>query len=112
MLSKLLIPGIISGLIAGALLTLVQQFNVVPLILEAETYEVQKTQHSHSSDSDNDSHNQDLKPDQNQESEWTPKDGSERILFTLMTNILLGIGFSLLLISLMTAAKHSGWYGD
>jgi len=103
MIRKLLIPGIISGAIAGLLLTVVQLINVVPLILEAETYEVQSTIQSHANHTHN--HNS----ESNQQQEWAPQDGSERTLFTLMTNILLGIGFSLLLISLMTATKYTGW---
>ncbi len=105
MLRKLLIPGIISGIIAGVLLTLVQQFNVIPLILEAETYELESKQHSHA----NDSQEHNTAKSIIQQTEWTPQDGKERTLFTLMTNVLLGIGFSLLLLSLMTAAKFSGW---
>lgn len=101
MLQKLLISGIISGVFAGALLSMVQQFYVLPLILEAESYEIKTIQHSHSDQTHN--------PDQTQQLEWSPEDGNERSLFTLMTNILLGIGFSLLIITLMTATKHSGW---
>jgi len=103
MVGKLLIPGIISGVIAGALLSLMQQFYVVPLILEAETYETQTSQHSHSNHTH---HEQNSNIEQ---AEWTPEEGNERNLFTLMTNILLGIGFSLLIISLMTATGYSGW---
>jgi len=113
MLRKLLIPGIISGVLAGAVLSLVQLFYVVPLILDAETYEVQSSQHSHAPTSNDDSHQHsdgtsgassvEIAP------EWAPEDGNERSLFTLMTTILLGIGFSLLVISLMTATGHSGW---
>jgi len=102
MLRKLLLPGIISGIIAGALLSLVQQLNVVPLILEAETYEVQTNEHAHVTENQ-DQHATQTLP------EWAPNEGSERTLYTLMTNILLGIGFSLLLISLMTAGNFSGW---
>ncbi len=100
MIQKLLMAGIVSGLIAGALLTLVQHFHVIPLILEAETYEVQANQHPH----DNQAHSHSA-----QQAEWSPHDGNERTLFTLMTNILLGIGFSLLLLALMSATNHSGW---
>lgn len=112
MLRKLLIPGIISGVIAGAVLSLVQLFYVIPLILDAETYEVQSSQHSHAPTSNNESHQH---SDETSTSsveiapEWAPEDGNERSLFTLMTNILLGLGFSLLVISLMTATGHNGW---
>ncbi|MFV2060889.1 MAG: CbtA family protein [Gammaproteobacteria bacterium] len=102
MLRKLLLPGFISGIIAGILLSLMQHYNVIPLILEAETYEVQANQHSHTTATPEHDANQ-------AQPEWAPKDGSERTLFTFMTNILLGIGFSLLLISLMTATHFSGW---
>jgi cobalt transporter subunit CbtA len=103
MLRKLLLPGIIAGIIAGALLSLVQHLNVVPLILEAETYEVQSIQHNHNDE--NHSHID----EQSQQAEWAPENGRERTLFTIITNIILGIGFSLLVISLMTATNHSGW---
>ncbi len=103
MIRKLLMAGIFSGIIAGALLTLVQQFQVIPLILEAETYEVQSNQHSH------DSQVHEHSTENTSPAEWAPNNGNERTLFTLMTNILLGIGFSLLLVALMTATNHSGW---
>lgn len=101
MLRKLLIPGILSGLIAAVLLTIVQQNYVVPLILQAETYETQSSEQSHSNHSHNDT--------QEEQQEWAPENGTERTFFTLMTNTLLGIGFSLLIITLMTATEYSGW---
>lgn len=83
----------LAGLIAGLLLTIVQQFQVIPLIHKAEIYEnaVVSTEvaKSHTHD-DGAEHHHD-------ESAWQPADGAERTFYTALANIGIALGFALLM---------------
>ncbi len=61
---------LISGLIAGLILSLLQHYTVIPLIMEAETFELASQQ---------------------------PDNGFERTSLTVLSNVLAGVGFALLL---------------
>ena len=91
MVSRVLIIAIIAGLIAGITVTGVQLLHVVPLINKAETYEsalpAEAYVHKHTSQVSR-SHDH---------ADWAPKDGLERMLFTLLANVLTAVGFGLLL---------------
>jgi cobalt transporter subunit CbtA len=64
---------------------------VVPLILEAEVFEV--ADHSeHSAD----------------EATWSPEDGLERTAYTVMANLVVGVGFGLLLVGAFVLAETAG----
>ena len=102
MIARILLVAIAAGVIAGAFVTVAQAVKVIPLILEAETYEnaapaptagadKTTTAHSHNTVAKGHSHGS------AEAEEWGPADGFERTAFTLAANILLGIGFSLLL---------------
>ncbi len=71
----------LTSLIAGVMLTLFQQIQVIPAVLEAEGYEP-ATEHSQPA------HDQ---------TEWAPTEGLERNLFTAAANIVTALGFALLL---------------
>lgn len=73
------------GLLAGLLLTAVQQFQIAPLILDAERYE-QVADHHGSSHSGEHSHE-----------DWQPQPDIERGLYTGAANIVMAVGFALLL---------------
>ena len=81
MLHRVLKIALIAGVIAGLCVSILQMAQVVPLILEAEKYE-------------REAENQSLAHE-----EWAPQDGWERTGYTVMTNILIGVGFGLLLCS-------------
>ena len=87
LLGRILLPAVIAGLIAGAYLTGLQHIEVIPLIMEAETYEMQAAS-GHSHDTHDHEHGAES---------WAPNDGLERTAFTLLTNIIAAIGFGLLL---------------
>ncbi len=103
--SKILSAAALASLFAGILLTLVQQVGVIPSILEAEKYENStaadtKTpittpayaEHSHDSQA------------------WAPQDGLERTFFTFAANILIAMGFALLLGAAATlSGKYISW---
>ncbi len=80
--NQIFLSALFAGIIGGLLLAGVQHFTVVPMILEAETYEVTEeaptTGHS-------------------EKEAWAPEDGNERTFFTASSSIIIGIGFALLL---------------
>ena len=88
LLRRILLPAIIAGIVAGALLTGLQHIEVIPLIYEAETYETTAVGgHVHEPDAAN----------TNEHEPWAPDDGLERVGVTLLANIVAAIGFGLLL---------------
>jgi cobalt transporter subunit CbtA len=89
---------LVVGIIAGSLYGLFQQLQINPIIYAAEAYEVGEAEaqpaveaHDHG---DGHSH------DHGHEG-WSPEHGFERIMATLFANILVGVAFSILLISIM-----------
>lgn len=88
---------VIAGFIVGLIVTAVQQFGTVPLILKAEVYE-KAAEHKHEAavpprvtlvhDQADHDHGAEA---------WEPRDGLERNLYTAGANILTAIGFALLL---------------
>jgi cobalt transporter subunit CbtA len=85
-----------TGLIAALFLTLLQSFWVVPLILQAETYENAPTEqvHEHAENAPA-GHVHD-------EEAWSPQDGWQRILSTTGGNLVVAVGFALMLAGLYT----------
>lgn len=98
LLGQIFLPAVVAGLIAGAFLTGLQHIEVIPLIMEAETYEVQADS-GHSHDAHDHEHNAER---------WAPDDGLERTAFTLLTNIIAAIGFGLLLSVAFVALAAKG----
>jgi len=91
MLARTLTVALLAGVLAGALVSAAQMVRVVPLILEAEVYEV--VDHSeHSAD----------------EANRSPEDGVERTAYTVMANLLVGVGFGLLLVGAFVLAETAG----
>jgi cobalt transporter subunit CbtA len=90
-LRAIVFSAVLVGLVVGAVITVVQHFGTVPLILKAEVYErsakaggehiaaVRQAVHEHD------------------EAAWEPANGLERNLFTAAADILTAIGFSMLL---------------
>jgi cobalt transporter subunit CbtA len=79
-----------AGLLAGLFATVAHQVSTVPVILKAEVYEkaAEHTQppHEHAT-SASDEH----------APAWEPENGIERAAYTLLADVLTGIGFALLL---------------
>ena len=85
---------LIVGLLAGIVLTAVQTLQVIPLIVQAESYEqAEQAQH----------------PAATEQEEWGPQDGIERTLFTGLSNVLAAIGFALVLLSFIALQNQGGW---
>ncbi|WP_298875674.1 CbtA family protein [uncultured Bradyrhizobium sp.] len=101
---------VISGFIVGLLVTVVQQFGTVPLILKAEVFEKAAETHQHEApataqpaaaghehaDHDHAAHDHGA-GDHDHSGAWEPRDGFERNAYTAAANVLTAIGFALLL---------------
>jgi cobalt transporter subunit CbtA len=88
MFRRIFFSASMAGLLAGLFLTVLQSFQVIPLILEAETYEVSQAAQYH--------HDPAL-ADPRHEGDWAPQESWQRTLFTALANFLIAVGFALLL---------------
>ena len=100
---------LLAGGSAGLLLTGIQQLQVTPIILAAEKFEtsaapapIQQDTHAHEGAAHSHEHSHDV-------ATWSPADGTERILFTLLSNMLAGVGFALIIVAGMSLRGHAGW---
>ena len=87
-----------TGLLAALLLTLLQSFWVAPLILQAETYEnapaaAEVVPHVHAEGAA--AHTHDAQA-------WEPENGWQRVLSTTGGNLVVAVGFALMLAGLYT----------
>lgn len=85
---KLVAVSLLTGLLAGLLLSIIQHYQTLPLILEAERFETPDPEHMH---------------------DWQPQDGWRRNAFTLLFNGLTGFGFALLIAAAMYWQGSSGY---
>lgn len=95
-----------AGLLAALLLTLLQSLWVTPLIFEAETYESAEpvAEHSHAASAAHEHHHAD--------DAWAPEDGVQRTLFTGLSNLVVAVGFALMLAGLYSLrAPGRIWQG-
>ncbi|KIU52022.1 cobalt transporter [Pseudomonas putida] len=86
-----------TSLLAALLLTLLQSFWVAPLILQAETYEnpAPAAQTHEHADAAGEGHHHDAEA-------WSPEDGWQRVLSTTGGNLVVAVGFALILAALYT----------
>lgn len=96
----------LAGLVAGLVMTGLQTFFTVPLILQAETYENAGGGHDHAAAAENHEHDHDAAggAHEHDADAWMPADGAERTFFTALANIVTGIGFALLLVAVSEIA--------
>lgn len=102
---SLLIAAAVTSLLAGLLLTLVQQAQVIPLIEQAEVLESQQT-HSHAA------HEQEhaAMDEHAHEHVWMPQQGMQRQLFTTLSNVVIALGFTLILAAgVLLAKRQMNW---
>ena len=106
MLKRLVFSSVISGVAVGLLITVLQSLTVIPMILNAETFE---TLQSAPAESQGHAHNHGHGGHHHSSDEWAPEDGFERTLYTAITNILAAIGFALLLATCFMFRKNIDW---
>lgn len=104
----------IAGLFAGLVMTALQTYATVPLILQAETFEgAGVSGHDHGAAERPAAEalaSETAAPDAHGEEAWTPADGFERFAFTALANIVTGIGFALVLVAVSEfAGGIAGW---
>jgi cobalt transporter subunit CbtA len=82
---RVFLAAILAGLAAGIVWSAVQQLRVTPFILAAEVFEHGPNSHDHAGHSASEA------------KAWTPADGLERTVYTLLANLIVGVAFSLAL---------------
>ncbi len=96
MIGRVLFAALLCGIAAGLLMSAVQAWKVTPLIIAAEAFEgAEPAEHSHADTAaqteTGDAHTHD------HGDAWAPEDGFERTAFTVMSNVVAGVAFSMLL---------------
>ena len=91
--NRIFISALFAGVLAGLVLAGLQHFTVIPMILEAETYEIASADDATSAE----------------EEAWAPEDGAERTFYTATNSVIVGIGFGLLLTACYTIRKKVTW---
>ncbi|MDA9437430.1 CbtA family protein [Bradyrhizobium sp. CCBAU 51627] len=113
---SIVFASVISGFIVGLVVTVVQQFGTVPLILKAEVFEKAAATHHHDAPvaaeptaaghdhsgqehaaHDHGDHEHGAGDHEHGAGAWEPRDGFERNAYTAAANVLTAIGFALLL---------------
>lgn len=89
---RIVFASLFVGLIAGVLLSVSQLSFVNPIIFSAESHEVahDHSAHDHSAEA------------------WAPEEGMERTFYTILANVFAGIGFSAVLLALMSQLSIFG----
>lgn len=107
MLRNILLTAVVAGVLAGLAISVVQEFTTTPIILHAEEFEHGAApvgaEHSVAPGAPR-PHHQSGAPDETgsanaDEPAWAPGDGIERTFFTSLGNVILGVGFALLLVA-------------
>jgi len=94
MIRRLLSACLLAGFVAGLVVSLAQAWQTVPLIVAAEGFETagEAVADDHATTAGHD----------HAPAAWAPADGAERWLWTILANILTGIGFAFLLAGAMS----------
>ncbi len=95
LLARLFLASFVSAIVVGSVGTGLQYIRVVPLILESEAFES-------TSDSGSSSNGTTAVDDASGDDEWAPADGAERGFYTWVSNMLVSLSFSLILVAICT----------
>ena len=99
----------LAGLVAGIVMTVLQAYATVPLILQAETFENAEPAHDHAAAAPaattptTTTGTAAPAAHEHDEEAWAPADGAERTAYNALANIVTGIGFALLLVAVSEA---------
>ncbi|MEP7083514.1 MAG: CbtA family protein [Betaproteobacteria bacterium] len=100
MFARIVAAAALAGLLAGLLLSALQQVAIAPLILAAEVREDAARAAGNLPHAD---------PDTDHAHAWTPAGPRQRLAATAAANIAVATGFALLLAALMSLRDASGW---
>lgn len=106
MFRRILLTALIAGTIAGLFAAVLQRVKIVPLIAAAEVYEKAgdaKSAAGHDHHPAAPAAAQAAEP-----AEWEPAAGFERTAYTVIADILAGIGFALILTGIAAVARVGG----
>lgn len=106
---NIVVVAAIAGIVAGIGMAIAQQLVTVPMILKAEVFEEQsaldgsspanaagEAVHDHGAQAGARAHDHHA---HDHGEGWSPADGIERTAFTLLANVVTGVGFALLLVA-------------
>ncbi|MDE0727370.1 MAG: CbtA family protein [Alphaproteobacteria bacterium] len=97
---SILLSALLSGIVAGFALTGLQTLKVYPLIFAAEVFEnAGQSEAGHAHD----------QVDKDADDEWAPADGAERLLYSLLANVLLGVALGLVLAAIFALRGVVDW---
>jgi cobalt transporter subunit CbtA len=108
MIRHFLASALFAGMLAGLAVTGLQQAMTAPLIRQAEQYEqamaarAPTAGHTHVQGVQDHAHGAavaDAGHPHGAEGGWSPPDGAERLFFTVLANVLAGVGFGFLLVA-------------
>ena len=106
MFRRIVFSAVLAGVVAGVLLTGIQQLRVAPIIAEAETYEAAgPAAATHTLDADGSRHEH----GDHTHGTWSPADGLERTFRTGVANVGMAIGFALLLAAAFSLRDDVSW---
>ncbi len=112
---NIVFTAVVAGLLSGLLMTVMQSFSTVPLILQAETYENaggEEAGHSHDAAPAAGTAAPTAADHHHDEEAWAPADGFERFIYTASADVLAAIGFALVAIAIAEAfGGFGGWRG-
>ena len=104
---RIVISALLVGALSGFLLTAVQSWQVVPIIMSAEVFEggpepaaQPATAHTHAGQPA-------AAHDHGTGDAWAPEDGFERTAYTLLANVLTAFGLALVLLTAMVTALRA-----
>lgn len=109
MFKRILTTACYTGALAALLLTLLQSLWITPLILQAEVYENAESVHEQLAAHD---HGAVAHGHEHDAEAWTPEDGWQRTLSTFGGDLVVAIGFALLLSALYNLRTPvKAWHG-
>jgi cobalt transporter subunit CbtA len=124
MLRRVLVTGLTAGLLAGLFAAAIQIAWITPIILEAEIYESAEAPTGAADPASRPGaagasfvisaaerlEGPVAEPLEENEGAWAPEDGIERTLFTVLANVLTGIGYGLILVAAITlSGRRVDW---
>jgi cobalt transporter subunit CbtA len=95
---RIFLTALIAGAIAGLFAAGVQRINIIPLIEQAEVYEAAEAHGGHAGPGPTEA--------------WEPEAGFERAAYTVLADVLAGIGFAFLLTGAIALAGLRGYVVD
>ncbi|ARH18784.1 CbtA family protein [Pseudomonas aeruginosa] len=109
MFKRILTTACYTGALAALLLTLLQSVWITPLILQAEVYESAESAHEQAQAHE---HGTGAHEHEHDAEAWTPENGWQRTLSTFGGNLVVAVGFALMLSALYNLRSPAkAWHG-